>query len=72
MVAEDWKNKKPAKQPYIATSPFFKPSKEIIELYNKWKNQVFTKKENHYGNLAKVYRDIWLMKDVIRNKVDLF
>lgn len=71
-IAEDWNEGKPAKQPYMATSPFFKPSKKTIELYTKWRNQVFTKKENNYGNLAKVYRDIWLLKDVIRGKVDLF
>ena len=69
-IAEDWNNKQPVKQPYIATSPFFKPSKQIIELYIKWKNQVFTKK-NQYKHLAKVYEDNWILKDVVRGKVDL-
>ncbi len=73
-IERDWKNGKPATypDPYIATSPFFKPSKQTIEIYTKWRNQIFTKKENHYGHLAKVYCDIWLLKDVVRGKVNLF
>jgi|AntAceMinimDraft_18_1070375.scaffolds.fasta_scaffold34450_1 hypothetical protein len=74
LINSDWKDGKPITHPdpYIATSPFFKPSPKTIDFYLKLRNQVFTKKENHYGHLDKVYRDIWLLKDVVRGKIDLF
>lgn len=70
-ISEDWRGEHPIKQPYIATSPFFKPTKKAIEIYIKWRNQVFAKKGNQYRHLAKVYTDIWLLKEVIRKEIEL-
>ncbi len=72
-LSMDWQRGKPITypNPYIASSPFFKPNEDAIEFYMKLRNQVFTKKENYYGHLAKVYCDIWLEKKVRTRKIEL-
>lgn len=71
-IAMDWQGNQPTTypNPYIATSPFFKPTEKAIDFYMKLRNQVFVKKEE-YKHLAKVYLDIWLEKQVRRGKLEL-
>lgn len=85
MISLDWKKENdsyvPATypNPYIACSPFFKPHKESIQFYEKCRKQVFVKKVGEedgrekvvYEHLPRVYATLFLMKQVIRGKVEL-
>ena len=70
---DDWGRGTPITHPspFIATSPFFKPTQDYIDYYMRWKNQVFAKKGNSYEHLSKVYIDIWTEKQVRRGKIEL-
>lgn len=70
------------KNPCIATSQFFKPSKQAIEYYLKLRNQVFVKKVIQHGetwtsiyehleHLPKIYIELFLEKQVRRAKIEL-
>lgn len=72
-IAMDWQGNQPITypNPYIATSPFFKPTQKAIDYYMKERNQLFVKKGDDYRHLAKVYLDIWLEKQLRRGKLEL-
>jgi hypothetical protein len=74
MIAQDWQNKQPTTfpNPFIAASPFFKPTKEAVDFYRKLKNHVFVKIGEEYIHLPKVYINTFLVKQHIRGKINLF
>ncbi len=73
-IAQDWKEGQPATfpNPFIAASPFFKPTKEAVEFYRRLKNQVFVKIGEEYIHLPKVYVSLYLVKQHVRGKLNLF
>lgn len=72
MLAQDHTNPEINENPYIATAPFFKPTKEAINLHSKLKKQVFVKRApGKYTHLPKIYINSWLVKATIGNYVDL-
>jgi len=73
LINADWKKGKPITfpNPYVATSPFFKPSQKTMDFYMKLRNQIFVTKESRYEHLAKIYLDIWLEKEVRKGKIEL-
>lgn len=73
LINADWKNWKPvtSPNPYIATSPFFKPSKKTIDFYMRLRNQVFATKEGRHEHLAKIYIDSLIVKQASRGKFEL-
>lgn len=73
MIQRDWKRSKPVTfpNPYIAASPFFKPTQDAIDFYRKLRRQVFVTKHGRYEHLPDVYVDILLEKQVRRGKLEL-
>jgi len=73
MAQREWKAGKPttSPDPYIAASPFFKPTQAAIDFYHRLRNQVFVNMGERSEHLPYVYIDLLLMKQAVRGKLKL-